>query len=38
MNAGFAAAAMALHTQLGVVLFERTGRGLVPTAIALQLA
>ena len=38
MNAGFAAAAMALHTQLGVELFERTGRGLVPTAIALQLA
>ena len=27
-----------LESQLGVVLFERTGRGLVPTAIALQLA
>ena len=27
-----------LETQLGVVLFERTGRGLVPTATALQLA
>jgi len=28
----------ALESQLGVVLFERTGRGLVPTATALQLA
>jgi DNA-binding transcriptional LysR family regulator len=27
-----------LESQLGVVLFERTGRGLVPTATALQLA
>lgn len=27
-----------LENQLGVVLFERTGRGLVPTATALQLA
>lgn len=27
-----------LERQLGVVLFERTGRGLVPTATALQLA
>ena len=27
-----------LESQLGVVLFERTGRGLVPTAMALQLA
>ena len=27
-----------LESQLGAVLFERTGRGLVPTAIALQLA
>ncbi len=27
-----------LETQLGVVLFERTGRGLKPTATALQLA
>ena len=27
-----------LENQLGVVLFERTGRGLVPSAIALQLA
>ncbi len=27
-----------LEKQLGVVLFERTGRGLVPTATALQLA
>ncbi|MBK9442377.1 MAG: LysR family transcriptional regulator [Comamonadaceae bacterium] len=27
-----------LESQLGVVLFERTGRGLVPTAIALDLA
>lgn len=27
-----------LETQLGVVLFERTGRGLVPTRMALQLA
>jgi DNA-binding transcriptional LysR family regulator len=27
-----------LESQLGVVLFERTGRGLVPTAIAVQLA
>jgi DNA-binding transcriptional LysR family regulator len=27
-----------LELQLGVVLFERTGRGLVPTAMALQLA
>ena len=26
-----------LESQLGVVLFERTGRGLVPTATALQL-
>ncbi|MDR3395264.1 MAG: LysR family transcriptional regulator [Parasulfuritortus sp.] len=28
----------ALESQLGVVLFERTGRGLVPTRTALQLA
>lgn len=28
----------ALESQLGVVLFERTGRGLVPTSTALQLA
>lgn len=27
-----------LESQMGVVLFERTGRGLVPTATALQLA
>lgn len=27
-----------LESQLGVVLFERNGRGLVPTATALQLA
>lgn len=27
-----------LESQLGVVLFERTGRGLVPTAVALKLA
>ena len=27
-----------LETQLGVLLFERTGRGLLPTATALQLA
>ena len=27
-----------LESQLGVVLFERTGRGLLPTAMALQLA
>ena len=27
-----------LETQLGVVLFERTGRGLVPTPQAMQLA
>jgi len=27
-----------LESQLGVVLFERTGRGLIPTATALQLA
>jgi DNA-binding transcriptional LysR family regulator len=27
-----------LESQLGVVLFERTGRGLVPTTMALQLA
>lgn len=27
-----------LEAQLGVVLFERTGRGLLPTAMALQLA
>ncbi|MDD2926642.1 LysR family transcriptional regulator [Rhodoferax sp.] len=27
-----------LESQLGVVLFERTGRGLVPTSMALQLA
>jgi DNA-binding transcriptional LysR family regulator len=27
-----------LESQLGVVLFERTGRGLVPTATAIQLA
>ncbi|NVO05319.1 MAG: LysR family transcriptional regulator [Rhodoferax sp.] len=27
-----------LESQLGVVLFERTGRGLVPTAVAMQLA
>jgi DNA-binding transcriptional LysR family regulator len=27
-----------LESQLGVVLFERTGRGLVPTTVALQLA
>jgi len=27
-----------LESQLGVVLFERTGRGLVPTTLALQLA
>jgi len=27
-----------LESQLGVVLFERTGRGLVPTGMALQLA
>lgn len=27
-----------LESQLGVVLFERTGRGLVPTVMALQLA
>lgn len=27
-----------LESQLGVVLFERTGRGLVPTAMALQLS
>ena len=27
-----------LESQLGVVLFERTGRGLVPTAVASQLA
>jgi DNA-binding transcriptional LysR family regulator len=27
-----------LESQLGVVLFERTGRGLAPTAVALQLA
>lgn len=27
-----------LESQLGVVLFERSGRGLVPTSIALQLA
>ena len=27
-----------LESQLGVVLFERTGRGLVPTVTALQLA
>ena len=27
-----------LENQLGVVLFERTGRGLIPTATALQLA